>query len=84
MNKIEMVFDINTLSLIITILKNIKDIINYNDVIACRIKAYYQYYLNNNLQEALTYCEQGLQVKDDLPDRVNALLEVDLTTKLLN
>lgn len=53
------------------------------DLNGCRVKAYYEYYVNNNLDEALELCKDGLEVADKFPIKGQALMEQDLIKSLI-
>ena len=52
------------------------------DANGLRIKAYYEYYINNNGKKAIKYCDNALTVIDKFPLKGQALMEKDLVNKL--
>lgn len=54
------------------------------DVNGCRVKAYYEYYVNNDLNKALELCNDGLEVADKFPIKGQALVEQDLIKSLID
>lgn len=55
-----------------------------NDCNGFRIRAYYEYYANNNPEYALELCNQGLVVVDKFVSKGHATMEKDLLAKLQN
>ena len=52
------------------------------DIIGLRVKAYYKYYINKNIESASTLCESALLVADKFPIKGQGLMERDLVNKL--
>ena len=53
------------------------------DINGLRVKAYYEYYINRNLEKALAYARDGLVAKDKYPLKGLALLEEKLIKGLI-
>ena len=54
------------------------------DANGCRIKAYYEYYINDDKEKALAYCNKGLVVVDKFPIKGQAVMEEELIRDLKN
>lgn len=50
----------------------------------CRIRAYYEFYINEDLESASVLCEQGINVVDEHILKGYAIMERDLLVKLQN
>ncbi|MBN4069367.1 MAG: hypothetical protein COA82_01790 [Alkaliphilus sp.] len=48
-----------------------------------RIKAYYEYYINNNFKEAMELCENAIAVLEKFPIKGQKLMEKDLLENLI-
>jgi tetratricopeptide (TPR) repeat protein len=62
--------------------KCIKTITKDKDANGMRVKAYYEYYVNNDVEKAKEYCIKGLDVVDKYPILGIALYEKELLIKL--
>ncbi len=56
---------------------------NDNAINAFRVRAYYEYYINNNSREALMNCENAFKVADKFPSKGQAMMEKGLVEKLI-
>ncbi len=54
------------------------------DINGLRVKAYYEYFVNNNPQAAFSLCQQGLSVADKFPIKGQGVMEKELLLLLLN
>jgi hypothetical protein len=61
-----------------------KILINDKDVNGLRVKAYYEYYVNKNINVSKFFCDSALEVVDKFPVRGQALIEEKLVKKLIN
>lgn len=52
------------------------------DINGCRVKAYYEYYINNDLNKAKELIDNGLKVWDKFPIKGQALMEKQLLINL--
>ena len=52
------------------------------DANGLRVKAYYEYYINDNDKKAIEYCDNALAVIDKFPLKGQAIMEKDLVNKL--
>lgn len=52
------------------------------DVNGLRVKAYYEYYINKDLEAAATYCDNALAVVNKFPVKGQAFMEEDLVKAL--
>lgn len=53
------------------------------DVNGMRVKAYYEYYINKNINVAKFFCESALEVVDKFPIKGQALIEEKLVKRLI-
>lgn len=53
------------------------------DINGCRVKAYYEYYVNQNYDAALELCYEGLDVVDNFPIKGQARMEEDMIKSLI-
>ncbi|QVK17419.1 M50 family metallopeptidase [Mycoplasmatota bacterium] len=53
------------------------------DINGCRVKAYYEFYVNHNPDTALELCYKGLAVLDKFPIKGQAFMEKDLIHSLI-
>lgn len=57
---------------------------NDKDMNGLRVKAYYEYYVNKNINVAKFLCESALEVADRFPVRGQALIEEKLVKRLID
>ncbi|MDQ2084878.1 site-2 protease family protein [Herbivorax sp. ANBcel31] len=55
---------------------------NDKDINGIRVKAYYEYYVNKNMNVAKFFCERALEVADKFPIKGQALIEEKLVKRL--
>lgn len=56
----------------------------YEYLNSLRIKSYYEYYVNQNIEKACEYAEKALKVADKFPIKGQAIIEVELVKDLLD
>lgn len=55
---------------------------NDKDINGMRVKAYYEYYINNNEASALKFCDSAIEVESKFPIKGQSLMERDLVEAL--